>query len=264
MPRQYARQARKAAGLPASSDVGQLASMILHLRSAVESHLGGREISGAVVTIPHLAALYLEDIDDALEYAGLISVGTWPYWNGIGGFFSEGSAVYTGNGFGLCSNYTDVVSCKQEGIHPPPESRHENVLSISYTRGLVSSTWSTKGLSFGTSVREHYFLADLRLGWEDRHKYSNVEYYWAAVRDAVITPILLANEYIPRTTHKITIQGEMALNPSFRSVINQAFEKLLPNNPATFDFDPSFAAARGAAEMAKRVYWRYNHTHHEL
>ena len=114
--------------------------MILHLRSAVESHLGGRKIAGVVVTIPHLAALYREDIDDALEYTELISVGTWPCWNGIGGFFPEASAVYAGNGFGLCSNYTDVVSCEREGIHPPPESMPENVLSVSYTRGLVSST----------------------------------------------------------------------------------------------------------------------------
>jgi hypothetical protein len=41
----------------------------------------------------------------------------------------------------------------------------------------------------------------------------------------------------------------MASNPRFRNVISQALEKLLPNKPATFDFDPSFAAARGAAEM---------------
>jgi hypothetical protein len=59
---------------------------------------------------------------------------------------------------------------------------------------------------FGTSEREYYFLADPSLARDDRYRYSGEEYYWAAVRDAVITPVLLANEWIPIVTHKVTIQ----------------------------------------------------------
>jgi hypothetical protein len=259
-PRQRVRESKKDAGFPASSDVAELASMILSLRSAVESHLGGRKIAGAVVTIPHLHALYQEDVDDALEYAGLISLASWPYWTGSSdGFFPESAAAYAGNGFGLCSNYTDVDSCERERIHPPPGSMPEDVLSISYTQGFLSSTWARQSRGFSTSEREYYFIADLNLGWASKDKYSDDD-YWAVVRDAVITPVLLANQYLHRVTDKVIFHGEMASNPRFRSVIGDTLEMLLPNKPPTFDFDPSFAAARGAAEMAKRLFWSYNHT----
>src|SRR5262249_38233579 len=112
LPRQWARKARKAAGLPASSDVGNLAQLILDLRSSVETHLGGRKIAGAAVTIPPFCALYEEDLMDAFEYAGLIYIPHWPYW--LGGIYPEKYAVYAGNGFGLCSNYTDPIACDHE------------------------------------------------------------------------------------------------------------------------------------------------------
>lgn len=34
----------------------------------------------------------------------------------------------------------------------------------------------------------------------------------------------------------------------------------LENTPEIFELDPVFSAARGAAEMAKRVHWNYNQT----
>jgi hypothetical protein len=85
-PRQLRRSARKMLGLPASSDVGELAGMINGLRAAVEKYLG-RPISAASITIPHLYALYQEDLEDAFEYLGLIYLDSWPYWQG--GLLSE-------------------------------------------------------------------------------------------------------------------------------------------------------------------------------
>jgi hypothetical protein len=70
-PKQFVLRAKPQAGLPASPDVGELAKLIAFLRSAVEAYLGGRKISGAVATIPHLAAMYQEDLEDAFEYVDL-------------------------------------------------------------------------------------------------------------------------------------------------------------------------------------------------
>lgn len=131
-PRQIARGARKATSLPATSDVDELARLILALRSSLETHLGGHKISGAAVTIPLLAALYQEDLEDAFEYAGLLYIPHYPYW--YGSLFHETSAVYVGNGFGLCSNYTDPIGCERERKNPLHQPINENVLSVSYTR----------------------------------------------------------------------------------------------------------------------------------
>jgi hypothetical protein len=54
----------------------------------------------------------------------------------------------------------------------------------------------------------------------------------------------------------------MASNRQFQDVLRQALNLLLPNSPPIVDAHDTFAAARGAAEMAKRMYWEYNHINH--
>lgn len=59
-------------GLPASPEVGALADMMKRLRPKAESFLGPNlSIEAAGVTIPQLYALYLEDVEDAFEHAGI-------------------------------------------------------------------------------------------------------------------------------------------------------------------------------------------------
>lgn len=41
---------------------------------------------------------------------------------------------------------------------------------------------------------------------------------------------------------------------------SEKLQKGLENTPEIFELDPVFAAARVAAEMAKRVHWNYNQT----
>ncbi len=82
-----------------------MAILIAMLRSAVEKYLG-QTISGAAVTLPHLPALYGEDLEDAFEYLGLIHLTSSPYW--LAQRYCEPGAVYAGHGFGLCTNYTDI------------------------------------------------------------------------------------------------------------------------------------------------------------
>jgi hypothetical protein len=257
-PRQVTRYTRKAAGLPASSDVGELAQLILSLRSAVEAHLGGRKISGAVATIPHLPAMYQEDLEDAFEYAGLIYIPHYPYW--YGGIFPESGAVYVGNGFGLCSNYTDPASCEEEKHNPTHQPLHENVLSVSYTGSILTSTWATEGMWFAYPASDNFKVVDLGLGWDKRNENPKDSYYWEAVRDAIIKPALEANNYLHKETDKVLLHGDCSTDERFQKVLKEAVEGALENKPRVFALDPVYSAARGAAEMAKRVHWSYNHT----
>ncbi|KAG4444233.1 hypothetical protein IFR05_000330 [Cadophora sp. M221] len=256
--RQIARASRKAAGLPASSDVGELAKLIVSLRSAVEAHLDGRIICGAAATIPHLAAMYPEDLEDAFEYIGLIYLPQYPYW--YGGIFPESGAVYTGNGFGLCSNYTDRALCDEEKRNPPHQPSHENILSIAYTTGILTSTWSIESMGFSYPGSDMFKLVDMNLGWDKRHENPNDDYYWETVRDAIIKPALEAIMYHHSNTSKIFLHGDRSTNELFQEVLKEVVDRVLGNETEIFELDPVFAAVRGAAEMAKIVYWDYNQT----
>lgn len=224
----------------------------------MEAYLGGRKISGAVATIPHLAAMYQEDLEDAFEYVGLIYLPHYPIW--YGGIFPESGAVYTGNGFGLCSNYTDRVSCEEEKRNPPHQPIHENVLSVSYTSGILTSTWSIESMGFAYPGSDIFKVIDLNLGWDKRHEHPIGDFYWEAVRDAIIKPAVEASYYHHRKTEKILLHGDHSTNEQFQKVLREVVERALENNPEIFELDPVFSAARGAAEMAKRVHWNYNQT----
>lgn len=256
-PRQAARASRKAAGLPASSDVGELAKLIKALLSEVKTHLGGRQISGAVATIPHLTALYQEDLEDAFEYVGLIYVPQYPYW--YGGIFPESGAVYAANGFGLCSKYKNTTSCREQHENPPHQPQHENVLSISFTSGMLASTWSVESMGFAFPASDQVIFVDFHLGLENRNDNPNDDYYWEALRDAVVKPALEAENYWKKKTTKVLPHGDCATDEQFQKVLREVLSRALEPTPEIFMIDPVYAAARGAAEMAKRVQWNYHH-----
>jgi hypothetical protein len=124
----YRRRANKALGYPATPDVGRLSSLISDLKMATEAKLGGLTLDRIVVTTPNFVALTQEDINDAIEYAGLRSwlVYRIPY----PGRISEASAAFGANGNGLCKNYTDLYECQDEEEDMP----WHQVMSISYVR----------------------------------------------------------------------------------------------------------------------------------
>jgi hypothetical protein len=211
------------------------------------------------VTIPPFCALYEEDLMDAFEYAGLIYIPHYPYW--LGGIFPEKGAVYTGNGFGLCSNYTDPIACDHERKNPPHHQRvNENILAVSYTRGMLTSTWGQVGMWFVHTFIGDPVVVDWNLGSDKRDKNPKDEYYWAGVRDTIIKPVLEANKYIHRETTKVFLYGECALDERFRKIVREAVDSVLSNEIEIFALDPVYSAAMGAAEMAKRLSWSYNHT----
>ena len=169
------RTSRKAAGHPASSNVGELAELIQALRSVVEMRLGGRKISGAVAMIPHLTAMYMEDLEDAFEYVGLIYVSHYPIW--YSGIFPESGAVYVGNGFGLCSNYTDQAFCEEEQYNPPHQPSHEGVLSVSLTAGILSSIWSLKSMGFAYPNSNEFESINFNHDLDKRNNNPKENYY---------------------------------------------------------------------------------------
>lgn len=66
-----------------------------------------------MVAAPDLPGLCEEDIDDALEHAGLKSLNVY---NLFGHLFAT-SAAWAGSALGMCSIYTDFYECEDEERH---------------------------------------------------------------------------------------------------------------------------------------------------
>ncbi len=225
--------------------------MIQSLRAAVEAQVG-HKISAASITIPRLQALYQEDLEDAFQYVGLTYLDTSPYWGGE--LLSETAAVYVGNGFGLCSNYTDIPSC-DEMEHQSPD---EYILSVSYTRTTLTSTLAEAGNGFAYPVADHWRIADLTLGYDARHDNAGEEYYWAKIRDTILNPVLEGNLYLPHHPSKVFLHGECVENAKFKELVTEAIDDISEDELPLFSEHSVFSAARAAAEQAKRIAWRQN------
>lgn len=168
--RQIARGARKAAGLPATSDVGELATLIVALRSSIESNLGGQTIPGAAVTILLLAALYQDDLGRCLRVCR-------PYLHPALPLLVR--RPLSRNGRRLRRERARALlqlhwSCwlrsrKKESTASTDERKRP--LGVVYTE-LLTSRWASEGMWFSYPAPEGPVVADLNLGWDKRNDNS--------------------------------------------------------------------------------------------
>jgi hypothetical protein len=107
---------------------------------------------------------------------------------------------------------------------------------------------------------DDYKSTNLNLGWDKRNDYANSEVYWDMVSDVVISPALNASRFHHKTD-KVLLNGDCSTDEHFQKVVRVVVGRELENKPEIYEKDPVFAAARGAAEMTKRVYWEYNQRH---
>ncbi|XDG03115.1 hypothetical protein ABKA04_002730 [Annulohypoxylon sp. FPYF3050] len=241
IPRQIWRDTRKKLGLPSSGDVGTLSKMIRALQDQAEDFIG-EPVSAAAISIPHLAALYGEDLYDAFEYLSLVYLEFFPFSNFHP--IHTSIAAYDGNGLGFCSDYRDVEACKEEELHIP--SRF--ALAISYTH--TSLTTSQARISNAYYVEEVSALENLHLGYDER----DGESYWEVVQDMLQYPIL--DSAIPRNFSMVILSGDAADKPRFREVLQGVVDNVIGGEPEVVDRRPEFSAARGTAELAKRAIFR--------
>jgi hypothetical protein len=68
-----------------------------------------------------------------------------------------------------------MTVCKGPEGRPHHQPVHENVLAVSCTTGILTSTWTTQSMGF--SLGDTYKFADLNLGWDKRNDNSNDEFY---------------------------------------------------------------------------------------
>lgn len=238
------RRTNKLLGRPATVDVGTLSNVLTRLRKEAEKY-SNIAITSVVVVMPNFRGIQQEDLDDAIEYAGLKSLmGTFP------SRIPETQAAYAGNQFGLCINYVHPLKCEEEEENMPLEQ----VLAVHYSRHALSVTLAplTKAFSFS----DDQSLIDWKLGLNALSLYPNVNSYWEAVGVKIQEVPNTATGWGKRPVTKVLLLGESALDPRFLKALQDALGGIRTTKNAAIlkvTRDPLYAAARGAAEFAKRL-----------
>jgi hypothetical protein len=125
------RKFRKARGLPATEDIGTLASFLQRLWNLTVEHAaknGAFLTGGVVVSSPLLPNLRPGDLEEALEYIGLHRLKSYKH-SDSGEPLYQAAAEYAGMGYGLCKHWRDIRKCEDEEDHLQPKE----ILALSYT-----------------------------------------------------------------------------------------------------------------------------------
>ncbi|KAM0145993.1 hypothetical protein ACHAPG_011362 [Botrytis cinerea] len=207
------RLINKVRGLPATPEIGILASMVSKLLNQTSIVLGAEiPIVAAVLTSPHRISLNLEETDDLFVYLGLKNLMSVP--DSLEDLYST-SASYAGYGRGLCKLFTDVISCELEESY----FSIQRVLYIDFNRNSLSRT--IKRLQSAQDGFVEATFIDFDLGYEreevllDLVPENRRDIYW----DAVSTRI---REFVVGFESKITellFTGTAASDAKFRTVI---------------------------------------------
>ncbi|KAK6337768.1 hypothetical protein TWF696_001248 [Orbilia brochopaga] len=260
------RERRKSVGQPASYESSVLAQMIGALRHEASIALNTR-ITHALVTHPPLPGLKYDDLLDAAFHEGITLL------HG----FSNGShtapkpdistlltAAYAGVGLGLCENYTDTAACRAEEHEMDTETsdsrRSINMLRVSLDARTLSidvarcaSAAACVGGKEGRDLHELGFHSDM-------HKW-NPQQYWTTLQNHILEA---GKQLESGGLDAVIVHGESARSPEFITKLVEVLPVLGASPTLTqsimkdleedkWDCEPEFLAARGAAEMAKRV-----------
>lgn len=241
-PRQILRAIRKRLGFPASNDVGLLSELIYYLRTRTEARLG-QSIDHVVVSFSHNVALYEEDINDAIEYAGLKPLTGSSFYQQP----CELAVAFAGSGLGLCEHYNDAEKCREEEKWLP----REQVLAISYTEKALEISLSTIENAYQPYTPKHSHFINWDVGEGSLADYSRADAYWVVVRRKILE--LSYRDYVKKPITQVLLLGEKALGETFQRILLAALHEFQDELPMIHRADPLYLAAKGAAEFAKRA-----------
>ncbi|KAK4693502.1 hypothetical protein P7C71_g3920, partial [Lecanoromycetidae sp. Uapishka_2] len=216
--------------------------MLFSLRTLAEKYLD-QPIDSAGVTTLNLIALYQEDLQDAFEYVGLRYL-AFPVRYGI---FYETSAAYAGYGYGLCANYKDRETCKHEQQNMPSDV----VMAVLYTRTVLTVSLSVTKSAYYLYESPQRHISNFSLGYNARSQWASEENYWQTV-GSKLEQILLENPYYERPS-KVLLMGDCIHDENFHRVLREALIRQMGALPYLAHEGSEGIAARGAAELAKRM-----------
>ncbi|KAF2419585.1 hypothetical protein EJ08DRAFT_654057 [Tothia fuscella] len=240
-PRKLRREARKKIGLPASRDVGILGDQLREIAKDLQSEAHIR-VGEVVVTVPHLLALYQDDIEDACEYAGLEYVHLPHYYDPL---VWETMAAFAGYGLGLCNHYKKLERCWEE----EKNMTTWNLLTVHYSQHALTTALTPQHSAYGGLFEPPYRHAEnFSLGLSAKDDFRDPEAYWKAVRRELREVVEFAHMGFDEPD-LVVLTGDSIDTEEFMVSLKDA---VLSRNPTVHSNDGLFAVAKGAAEMLMR------------
>jgi len=242
---------RKSMGLPPSSDVGALSTMIKSLKQKTEEALGPHyTVHEAAASVPRLPAIYDEDLYDAFEYAGMDYLQIkWHQGGPARNYLTyDAQVALAGHNYSLCWDYSREGACSGDDV--PGDL--DVYLVVTYTKSdLIATNIAAHG-------HDLYHTRDttkirLGLGSNSPRRTNDEVAYWSEVGIAVLEP--LENPPEDGYPSKIIFVGDGVEDEFVRFVESQAHKYLKSRDvdlPETITTDPVFVQAKGAAELARR------------
>jgi len=240
--RRLQRKARKDAGLPASEDVAVLGRTITRLREKIEFELDTK-ITSAILSVPHLVALYQDDVQDAFEHVGLEYLEPERYYKPL---LWEAAAAYAGHGLGLCEHPDDPEACREEEEGMPEEV----VYVVDYSRAALFTSLVVMQTATGLWEPDVRHRESFTLGLDGKARFTSEDAYWSAVKQ-YLQAIMVENPFWKRP-EKIILVGDRVETERFQGVLKQAIEETMGAMPTVFDKDAKTVASKGAAALAWR------------
>jgi hypothetical protein len=247
LPRAALRRLRKTIGLPASYDVGVLASQI-HKVLVVLKESSPRmpfQVTEAAISIPHLPALYFDDLIDSCEHVGIKYL---PFTDFNVPLTFETGATFAGYGFGMCEHLEDVKTCREEQV----KMRTWNVLAVPYSQtALTTAANDMRTPMMWMPARNNFSLGYNALG---SGLYTDEDAYWKEVHRELRAIWQYPTHY--KNPDLVIVTGNAADNPAFRKVLRGAVGS---KEPTIVDSDPLLATAKGTADWYLRFTLNYNY-----
>jgi len=240
--RRLQRKARKDAGLPASEDVGVLSRTIARLRDKIESETGTR-ITSAMLSVPHLVALYQDDVQDAFEHVGLTYLEPERYYKPL---LWEAAAAYAGYGLGLCKHPEDAEACARE----EEDMAAEAVFVVHYSQTALFTSLVVMQTATGLWEPEARDRESFSLGLDGKTTFASDAEYWSAVK-TFLQATMTANPYWQRP-QKIILVGDRVQDDKFQEVLKEAMEEIMRRIPPIFEEHADTVASQGAAIFLSR------------
>lgn len=234
-----ARLFNKKAGLPASADVGTLASVIKTLRSQLEADLNIR-ISSAILTVAHLVALYQDDAQDIFEYVGIEYIEPKNQFRPL---LWETAAAYAGYGLGICEHYHDKDICENEEQSLPRVS----VFAVHYSRTALTTALVFLWQATALWEPDYRHLENFNLGSDAMARYASPDEYWRDVNGTLEKLIDLW-----QFPQMVILTGDMVQGELIDVVQAVLYDRLKKTLPIYSD-DATVVAAKGAAELKRRL-----------
>lgn len=127
----------------------------------------------------------------------------------------------------------------------------EMVIAVLYTRSALTVSFSVTKSAYYLYESDNRYLLNFTLGSDARGQWASVGEYWKQVAWN-LEDLMARTPYYKRPV-KVLLMGDQVHDETFTRILEAVLRRQTADMPDIVSEDSQFVAAKGAAEMAKRM-----------